>query len=81
MLPLCGYDVKLPSNEVGEYYDRLLKETVGWGMEGFQKDSSPVELSTGCNVVCFAWIVSLHRCTAHRAMWRRGYHPSDRVSR
>ena len=46
MLPLCGYDVKLPSNEVGEYYDQLLKETVGWGMEGFQKDSSPVELST-----------------------------------
>ena len=46
VLPLCGYDVKLPSNEVGDYYDRLLKETVGWGMEGFQKDSSPVELST-----------------------------------
>lgn len=46
VLPLCGYDVKLPSNEVGEYYDQILKETVGWGMEGFQKDSSPVELST-----------------------------------
>ena len=43
VLPLCGHDVKLPSNEVGVYYDQILKETVGWGMEGFQKDSSPVE--------------------------------------
>ena len=43
VLPLCGYDVKLPSNDVGNYYNQILKDTLGWGIEGFQKDSSPVK--------------------------------------
>lgn len=70
--------MKLPSNEVGEYYDRILKETVGWGMEGFQKDSSPVEQEVSLHsVVCSAWVVSMHRCAAPRTVRRRGNLGSD----
>ena len=44
VLPLCGYDVKLPSNEVGSFYDRVLEEWLGWRMEDFERETSPVGL-------------------------------------
>ena len=44
VLPLCGYDVKLPSNEVGSFYNRVLEEWLGWRIDDFKRETSPVRL-------------------------------------